>query len=150
MAFAVSQWQKAMASYQLTFSRGWFQVQDLTAIRVGAALRPPPGARVLDLCSAPGGKAAQVLEAVGPDGLVVAADRSEEKLALVRENLARLGTNFETVVVPEDPAKIDLGRTFTHVLVDAPCSNTGVLARRPEARWRVRPKDLEALARRGA
>jgi 16S rRNA (cytosine967-C5)-methyltransferase len=49
-------------------------------------------------------------------------------------------------VVPEDPSGIELGESFTHVLVDAPCSNTGVLGRRPEARWRVRRKDLESLA----
>jgi len=127
-------------------SRGWIQVQDLTAIQIGGALRPPPGARVLDLCSAPGGKAAQLLESVGPEGRLVAADRSEEKLTTVRENLSRLGSSFTTVVVPEDPAAIDLGQSFTHVLVDAPCSNTGVLARRPEARWRVKQRDLAILA----
>ena len=129
-----------------TFARGWFQMQDPTAIRIGEVLCPPAGTRVLDLCSAPGGKAAQLLESVGPEGHVVAADRSEDKLALVRQNLSPIGSNFTTVIVPEHPAAIDLGQTFTHILVDAPCSNTGVLARRPEARWRIRPKDLHTLS----
>lgn len=129
-----------------TLARGWFQVQDETAIQIGAALAPPEGVRVLDLCAAPGGKALQLLESVGPGGHVVAADRSEEKLALVRANLSRRGSNFTAVIVPEDPAQIDLGESFTHVLVDAPCSNTGVLARRTDARWRIRKQDLETLA----
>jgi 16S rRNA (cytosine967-C5)-methyltransferase len=133
-------------SASATLKKGWFQVEDLTAMELGAALRPPAGARVLDLCSAPGGKAGQLLEAVGEEGHVVAADRSDEKLALVRENLERLGTNFTLVRVPEDPEEIHLGERFTHVLVDAPCSNTGVLARRPDARWRVSPEELEKLA----
>jgi 16S rRNA (cytosine967-C5)-methyltransferase len=104
------------------------------------------GARVLDLCAAPGGKATQLLERVGPEGHVVAADRSDERLTRVRENLSRLGSNFTTITVQENPDEIDLGETFSHILVDAPCSNTGVLARRPEARWRVKKQDLQALA----
>jgi 16S rRNA (cytosine967-C5)-methyltransferase len=130
-----------------TFAKGWLQVEDETAIQIGDVLAPPAGARVLDLCAAPGGKALQLLEAAGPSGHLTAADRSEEKLALVRENLSRLGSNFRTVALPPDPAAVDLGEKFTHVLVDAPCSNTGVLGRRPEARWRVRRDDLAALAK---
>jgi len=129
-----------------TFRKGWFRIQDETAVQIGDALAPPPGARVLDLCAAPGGKTAQLLEAVGPGGRVVAADRSEERLALVRSGLPPFEGTFAAVLVPDDPAAIALGETFSHVLVDAPCSNTGVLARRPEARWRVRPGDLAPLA----
>jgi len=129
------------------FRKGWFRIQDETAVQIGDALAPPPGARVLDLCAAPGGKTAQLLEAVGAGGRVVAADRSEERLALVREGLTPFEGSFAAVTVPDDPRAIALGETFTHVLVDAPCSNTGVLARRPEARWRVRPGDLASLAK---
>jgi 16S rRNA (cytosine967-C5)-methyltransferase len=132
-------------------ARGWLQVQDETAIRIGAALAPPRGARVLDLCASPGGKAVQLLEAVGEEGLLTAADRSEAKLAPLRENLERAAPGgsdrrWRLLLLPEDPAAIALGEEFSHVLVDAPCSNTGVLARRPEARWRLRPEDLPALA----
>lgn len=128
------------------WKRGWIQVQDVTAIRLGAAMRLPRGARVLDLCSAPGGKAVQLLDAAGDAGHVVAADRSEERLALVRQNLGRLGDNFNLVHLPDDPAEIDLGERFTHVLLDVPCSNTGVFARRPDARWRLGRKDLKTLS----
>ena len=126
--------------------KGWIQFQDLTSMQIGAVLAPPPNARVLDLCSAPGGKAAQLLDGLGEEGALLATDRSEARLALVEENLSRGDGGWKTKPVPEDPAGIELGESFTHVLVDAPCSNTGVLGRRPEARWRVRRKDLESLA----
>ena len=126
--------------------KGWIQFQDLTSMQIGAVLAPPANARVLDLCSAPGGKAAQLLDGLGEEGALLATDRSEARLALVEENLSRSGGSWKTKVVPEDPSGIELGESFTHVLVDAPCSNTGVLGRRPEARWRVRRKDLESLA----
>jgi len=129
-----------------TLAKGWIQIQDETAIRIGAVLNPPAGARVLDLCAAPGGKAIQLLERIGPGGRLTAADRTEEKLALLRENLSRTGAQFTTELVPEDPAELALPERFTHVLVDAPCSNTGVLARRPEARWRVKRDDIGTLA----
>jgi len=121
-------------------------VQDETATRIGDALAPPQGARVLDLCAAPGGKATQLLERVGSEGHVVAVDRNEEKLSRVRENLSRFGSHFTATMVQESADQIDLGETFSHVLLDAPCSNTGVLARRPEARWRIKKRDLDALA----
>jgi len=129
------------------FRRGWVTVQDRNAIRIGAFLQPPPGASVLDLCAAPGGKALQLAEAVGPAGRVVACDTAEAKLGRIRENAARIDLPWiETRLVPEAPAAIDLGERFEWILVDAPCSNTGVLARRPEARWRLSPGDLPALA----
>ncbi|MEM7231753.1 MAG: transcription antitermination factor NusB [Planctomycetota bacterium] len=124
---------------------GWIQVQDLTAMEIGSMLAPPKGGKVLDLCSAPGGKASQLLDAVSETGEVVAADRSEDKLAIVRQNLSKLGENFRLVEVSGEPASVELGETFRHILVDAPCSNTGVLSRRADARWRLREKDLGSL-----
>ena len=136
------------------FRDGWFQVQDETAQQIGAALNPPAGARVLDLCASPGGKTTQLIESVGESGLVVAADRSEEKLVRLRETIARVASpgvtgTHRVALVPDEPSSIALGEEFTHVLVDAPCSNTGVLARRPEARWRIARGDLKSLARLG-
>jgi 16S rRNA (cytosine967-C5)-methyltransferase len=127
-------------------SKGWVQIQDPTATEIGETLRPPAGARVLDLCAAPGGKAVQLLEAVGERGFLVACDIEEEKAAKLEENLRRAGESFEVRRIPSEPEAIDLGEKFSHVLLDAPCSNTGVLARRPEARWRVQPEDLTRLS----
>jgi len=115
-------------------------VQDAVASQVAPFLGPAPGARVLDFCAAPGGKATHLAQLVGPEGEVTAWDASETRLALVEENAARLGL-----------AQLRCGPPtglYDAVLVDAPCSNTGVLARRPEARWRVRERHLKGLAER--
>jgi 16S rRNA (cytosine967-C5)-methyltransferase len=128
-----------------TMRRGWIQIQDETAMQIGAALAPPSGARVLDLFAAPGAKALQLLEKIGPTGHLVAADRTGERLALVRQSLERVGSHFSTVLLPDDPDQLQCDETFTHILVDSPCSNTGVLARKPEARWRIKPDDLKPL-----
>ena len=129
-----------------TLARGWIQIQDETAIAIGSALAPPAAARVVDLCAAPGGKALQLFERVKDGGHLLALDRSAERLVFVQETLARVGTAFTTQVAPEDPRQLDLGEQYSHILVDAPCSNTGVLARRPEARWRIRRNDLDSLS----
>ncbi len=131
--------------------QGWIRIQDSTAAAIGEALAPPEGARILDLCAAPGVKSLQIVERIGASGRLLACDADPERLARLRENLERAGGAagaIEARLVPSDPAAIDLGETFTHVLVDAPCSNSGVLARRPEARWRIRPEDLARLAER--
>ncbi len=77
---------------------------------------------------------------------LLATDRSESRLALVEENLSGLEGSWKAATLPAEPVSIELGESFTHILVDAPCSNTGVLGRRPEARWRVRREDLDSLA----
>ena len=88
----------------------------------------------------------QLFERVKDGGHLLALDRSAERLVFVQETLARVGTAFTTQVAPEDPRQLDLGEQYSHILVDAPCSNTGVLARRPEARWRIRRNDLDSLS----
>lgn len=118
-------------------------IQDPASQMIAEHLRPiADGAAVLDMCSAPGGKATGL---AGGDGLVVAADVSLRRAQVVAANAGRLGTESLVTVVadgtepPFRPAGFDL------VLVDAPCSGLGVLRRRPDARWRVRPADLERL-----
>ena len=118
----------------------WIVVQDAVASQVAPFLAPAPGARVLDYCAAPGGKATHLAQLVGPEGSVTAHDAKPDRLEKVAENAARLGLAHLRCGPPEG--------TYDAVLVDAPCSNTGVLARRPEARWRVRAKHLPGMAER--
>jgi len=115
-------------------------VQDAVASLVAPFVAPERGARVLDYCAAPGGKATHLAQLVGPEGHVTAWDLSPDRLARVGENAARLRLAH---LVCEEPAG-----EYAAVLVDAPCSNTGVLARRPEARWRVRERHLPGLTER--
>ena len=119
------------------FAEGHFYVQDLTAMRVAPRLKPQPAERILDLCAAPGGKATHLAELMQNSGAVVASDLSPDRLALVAENAARLGTTIVEAVPPDA-----LEGDFDAVLLDAPCTNTGVLSRRADARWRQADETL--------
>jgi len=109
---------------------------------------PQPGQRVLDLCAAPGGKTSQLARAVGPKGHVTALDLPGPRLMRLKENVARLPhPNVKIVGVdllswqPPDRQPYDV------VLLDAPCSNTGVLQRRPDTKMRLTPQDFVELPR---
>ncbi len=129
------------------YRQGWFVVQDRTAMRAAPLLGPRPGDRVLDLCAAPGGKATHLAHLVGPEGTVVAVDRRPRRLAKLLETAGRLGLgNISPVVADARAPDLDLGEPFDRVLLDVPCSNTGVLAKRVEARHRISPEQVESLA----
>ena len=102
------------------------------------------GARVLDVCAAPGGKAGHAAARVGQTGLVVALDRRAAGVRRIRDEAARLGVQLVGVV--GDACRPGLHGTFDAVLVDAPCSGLGTLRRHPELRWRRRPEDVPRLA----
>ena len=124
------------------FAAGLFVVQDPTAVRAAEAVGAEEGERVLDLCAAPGTKATLLAEAVGARGAVAAFDLDDTRRAKIAENAARLRMPWLRVVTdPGDSAPFD------RVLVDAPCSNTGVLARRVEVRHRLEPETIEWMAR---
>jgi 16S rRNA (cytosine967-C5)-methyltransferase len=121
--------------------------QDQASQAVAAAVGARPGERVLDMAAAPGGKATAMAEAMGADGFVLASDISPGRARLVRKAATRLGLDAVTVVAA-DARHLPLASTgtFDRVLLDAPCSGLGVLRRRPEARWRLSPSDIDRLA----
>ena len=124
-------------------------VQDGTAQRVAPLVAPRGGERVLDLCAAPGGKTLHLLDLLGASGEVVAADVSPEKVDALARTLATRppsGAGARAVLVPERGPLPFAPASFDAVVLDAPCSNTGVLRRRPEAKARLRPRDLASLA----
>lgn len=128
------------------FRTGHFQMQDRTAISVVQAMDLKPGAVVIDLCSGPGTKTTQMAEIMNDTGTILASDKDDERLALVRENCTRLGVTCVRTVPPwEREAAFRALDRIDWILIDAPCSNTGVLARRPEARYRVAPRSLASL-----
>jgi 16S rRNA (cytosine967-C5)-methyltransferase len=124
-----------------SFADGWFTVQDEAARRVAPLLDARPGELVADLCAAPGGKAGQLAEGTAR---VVAADSERDKVKGMRRSFERLGVSPMLLVA--DAKRPPFREIFDAVLVDVPCSNTGVLARRVEARWRVRERDVVQLA----
>jgi len=119
--------------------------QDEASHAVVALLDHRAGDRVLDVAAAPGGKAAAAAERMGDHGVVVAVDLRRARLRLTLAAAARLGVQVPVVVA--DSRRLPVaGASFDRVLVDAPCSGLGVLRRRPEARWRLRPADIDTLA----
>ena len=126
------------------FAGGEYTVQDETSMKVAPLLDPKPAERILDLCAAPGGKTTHLAELMGGKGRVVAVDLPE-RIGLVAESAKRLGLgNIQCVA--GDGATIRFREPFEAILLDAPCSNTGVLARRPDLRWRLREKDIAGAA----
>jgi 16S rRNA (cytosine967-C5)-methyltransferase len=123
-----------------SFQQGLFYVQDPGALMAPRALDPQPGESILDLCSAPGGKTTYIAQLMQDRGRLVAGDSSDLRLQLLRENCARLG-----VAVVETGVRLESGAKFDRVLVDAPCSNTGVMRRRVDLRWRIRPEEIPRL-----
>jgi 16S rRNA (cytosine967-C5)-methyltransferase len=129
------------------YKRGLFSIQDQGSMLVGRAVSPRPGMRVLDLCAAPGGKANHVAELMNNAGSVVAADINPERLRLVEQAALRLGNStIETLAVDSTRVSSVVEGKFDRVLVDAPCTGLGTLARRPDVRWRRAPGDVERLA----
>jgi 16S rRNA (cytosine967-C5)-methyltransferase len=128
------------------FAEGWFAVQDESAISAGALLDPQPGERVLDLCAAPGGKTTHLAAVMHNEGRVLATDVDAERLRRVDESCRRMGvTIVETRVLPRNAVDLP-GQTFDRILLDVPCSNTGVLGKRPEVRWRLDSDDIVELS----
>jgi 16S rRNA (cytosine967-C5)-methyltransferase len=127
------------------FSDGLFSVQDESAMGAVALLDPQPDQSVLDMCAAPGTKSAHMAERMGNRGRVLSTDVHAARLGLVAAGCRRLGIDIvETQGIDRDGSNTPDG-PFDAVLVDVPCSNTGVLGKRPEARWRLKPDDLVEL-----
>ena len=135
------------------FLSGRISVQDEASQLVVHLLDPQPGERILDTCAAPGTKAAAIAERLGGKGHVLALDRHGRRLRLVGRGVRRLGIGGVATLERDATRSLeDLGRKtgegpFDRILVDAPCSGLGALRRNPDARWRIRPEDLESLAK---
>ncbi len=131
------------------FESGQITVQDASTRWAVALLDPQPGERILDLCAAPGGKTAMIAERVAEPGVLVALDLHADRLALLRGTLRRLrhdGVRVEQADAQDPDALVLLeGAPFDRVLLDAPCTNTGVIRRRPDTRWRFSQERLKRL-----
>lgn len=130
------------------FRDGLFQVQDESSMLAGRALNPAAGARVLDACSAPGGKTTHLAELMDNCGEILAVDLHPHKLEMIEDNCRRLGVGIVRTLAADAANLPDSLREWADfVLVDAPCSGLGVLRRRPDARWRKDMSQPDALAR---
>jgi 16S rRNA (cytosine967-C5)-methyltransferase len=109
-------------------------------------LSPRAGETILDLCAAPGAKTTHLAERMGNEGTVIATDIRAERLRRVEDNCRRLGISIvRPTLVSGSGEDLPIG-PFDAVLVDVPCSNTGVLGKRPEARWRIDASEIAELS----
>jgi 16S rRNA (cytosine967-C5)-methyltransferase len=126
-----------------SFRCGAISIQDEASQTVPLLLDVQTNDRVLDLCAAPGGKTPPLVRAAGSKGIIVAADRHAHRLRAMREQFKRLDLTQVRLVELDAAHKLPFGILFNRILVDAPCSGTGTLARHPEIRWRLQPEQLK-------
>ncbi len=129
------------------FQQGYFTVQDISSMLVAKAMAPLAGERILDLCAAPGGKTTHIAEIMGDKGEIIAQDIHAHKVKLIEENALRLGI---TTIQPVQGNALEFNEEwqdgFDHVLLDAPCSGTGIIRKKPEIRYNRKPEDIKALS----
>ena len=127
---------------------GHYYVQDPSTLLAVDVLDPQPGEAVLDMCAAPGGKTTYIAQKMQNRGQIVAADSSNQRLGLVAENCQRLAITI-VATMPCEGTRLNRclhDAKFDRVLLDAPCSNTGVLRRRVDLRWRIEEPEIARLA----
>ena len=130
------------------FEKGHFYVQDLGSILVSIFLNPSKDSMVLDLCAAPGGKTTHLSELMDNTGEIVACDKSKGKINLIKENAQRLGCkNISPMINDARMLNEDFINKFDYVLVDAPCSGTGLYRKKPDIKWNKGIDDLKELGK---
>ena len=129
------------------FDEGHFYIQDLGSILVASFLNPRENSSLLDVCAAPGGKTTHLAELMNNTGEIMACDKSQGKIKLIQENAKRLGVkNIETRVNDARVLNKEFIDKFDYVLVDAPCSGTGLYRKKPDIKWNKDLEDIRALA----
>lgn len=133
-------------SHLPNFEQGWAMVQDAHAQWAAFLLEAKNGELILDACAAPGGKTTHILE-LAPKANVIALDIEESRLQRVRENLARLGQSAKVICADASLPEqwLDDGVMFDKILLDAPCSATGVIRRHPDIKWLRKESDIAEL-----
>jgi 16S rRNA (cytosine967-C5)-methyltransferase len=134
-------------------ARGDCYVQDPSTAVACRLLDPKPGEKILDACAAPGGKTSYITQLASNEAIIVACDREAKRIAQLRENLQRLQVNGALVIEHDWESNTSTRAVSTHgpfdrIILDAPCSNTGVMRRRVDVRWRVTPEDFARMSQR--
>ena len=130
------------------FKNGFFTIQDISAGLTSKILNPQPGEKVLDACSAPGGKTTYIAELMKNKGNIEAWDIHEHRTKLVEKNAKRLGINIIKTKV-KDASIYDetLNEKFDKILLDVPCLGTGVIKRKPDIKWQRKIEDIQEITK---
>lgn len=128
-------------------NEGLIYIQDPATMHAVELLAPQAGETVLDACAAPGGKSTQIAAAMKNQGTLLCTDSNERRLPRLFGNLTRAGIDIATTEAHDwsQPAPEKWHNHFDAILLDVPCSNTGVLRKRIDARWRIKPENIESL-----
>jgi len=128
---------------------GAIYIQDPATRHCIDLLAPQPGEKILDACAAPGGKAFLIAAALGSGTGLTCTDSNEKRIPRLEENLSRLRIEPDEISVHDwrKPAPERFHAAFDAILLDVPCSNTGVIRRRVDVRWRLQPSDIEDLTK---
>jgi 16S rRNA (cytosine967-C5)-methyltransferase len=134
-------------------TQGHCYIQDPSTAIACQILDPRAGEKILDACAAPGGKTGYIAQLMENRGTIVACDRDPARVQILKENMARLGVGIVQIFSHDwtrghVPAEIAAMAPFDRILIDAPCSNTGVMRRRVDVRWRLQPVDFARMQRR--
>jgi len=121
-------------------------IQDPSTLMAVRILDPKPGEAILDACAAPGGKTTYIAQLMQNRGFIMAQDIDVRRREMVRENCNRLGVRIVNLSRATTAVNQDLSEPFDRVIVDVPCSNTGVMRRRVDLRWRIEQAELKRLA----
>jgi 16S rRNA (cytosine967-C5)-methyltransferase len=133
--------------------RGHCYIQDPSTTIACHLLDPKPGEKILDACAAPGGKTGYVAQLMENLGTIVVCDRNLERLQILKENMTRLGVSIVHISQHDwsrghVPSAITSSAPFDRILIDAPCTNTGVMRRRVDLKWRLRRTDFDRMQQR--
>jgi 16S rRNA (cytosine967-C5)-methyltransferase len=131
-----------------SFKKGYFQVQDESSMLAVKVLDPQPGEFIMDVCSAPGGKASHIAQLMENRGTVLARDIYEHKISLIESNIYRMGLNIVKTEI-FDATVIDCNYVMKadRVLVDAPCTGLGIIRRKPEIKWSRNMEDIKEITK---
>lgn len=145
--FLILKKQKNIENLDL-FKEGYFTIQDLSAGLVAAILNPKENERILDCCSAPGGKTTHIAEIMKNKGIIEAWDIYEHRVKLVEENAKRLGINIINTKI-QDATEYDknLKEKYDKILLDVPCLGLGVIKRKPDIKWQRKQQDIEEISK---
>lgn len=130
-------------------AKGALYIQDPATRHCVNLLNPQPGEKILDACAAPGGKAFLIAAALGSGKGLTCTDSNEKRIPRLEQNLSRLHIEADETSVHDwrKPAPERFHKAFDAILLDVPCSNTGVIRRRVDVRWRLQPQDIEDLTK---
>jgi 16S rRNA (cytosine967-C5)-methyltransferase len=127
---------------ELAFAHGLFAVQDEASQLISHMLDPKPKEMVLDACAAPGGKTTHLAQLMRDEGEITAVEKDDKRIALLRDTIGALGIR-SVIIINQDAARLRGTGPFDKILLDAPCSATGVIRRNPDIKYRRRAKDLD-------